>query len=64
MSQNSARLSWTLEDMERQLEQIMADIHGRCAGTAAARTDIDYLAGANIAGFRKVADAMLAFGIV
>ena len=65
MSQNSARLSWTLEDMERQLEQIMADIHGRCAGHG--RGDdgrIDYLAGANIAGFRKVADAMLAFGIV
>ena len=65
MSQNSARLSWTLEDMERQLEQIMADIHGRCAAHGRGGGGrIDYLAGANIAGFRKVADAMLAFGIV
>ena len=65
MSQNSARLSWTLEDMECQLEQIMADIHGRCVENGRGEDgSIDYLAGANIAGFRKVADAMLAFGVV
>ena len=65
MSQNSARLSWTLQDMESQLEQIMADIHGRCAEHGRGEDGtIDYLAGANIAGFRKVADAMLAFGVV
>ncbi len=65
MSQNSARLSWTLDDMERQLEQIMADIHARCAKYGRDEVGrIDYLAGANIAGFRKVADAMLAFGVV
>ena len=65
MSQNSARLSWNLEDMERQLEQIMADIHLRCVEHGRGEDGrIDYLAGANIAGFRKVADAMLAFGVV
>ena len=65
MSQNSARLSWTLADMESQLEQIMADIHDRCVeyGREDSAT-IDYIAGANIAGFRKVAEAMLAFGVV
>ena len=65
MSQNSARLSWTLVDMERQLEQIMSDIHGRCVEFGREDGDsVDYVAGANIAGFRKVAEAMLAFGVV
>ncbi len=65
MSQNSARLSWTLADMERQLAHIMSDIHDRCVEFG--REDsgaVDYVAGANIAGFRKVAEAMLAFGVV
>ena len=65
MSQNSARLSWTLADMEDQLEQIMTDIHHRCVEYGREDSDqIDYAAGANIAGFRKVAEAMLAFGVV
>ncbi len=65
MSQNSARMSWTLSDMERQLEQIMADIHGRCVTHGREDSDsVDYIAGANIAGFQKVAEAMLAFGVV
>lgn len=65
MSQNSARLSWTRSDMEDQLEQIMTDIHHRCVTYGREDGDrIDYVAGANIAGFRKVAEAMLAFGVV
>ena len=65
MSQNSARLSWTRADMEDQLEQIMTDIHHRCVEHGREDSDrIDYVAGANIAGFRKVAEAMLAFGVV
>ena len=65
MSQNSARMSWTLSDMERQLDQIMADIHGRCVAHGRDDSDsVDYIAGANIAGFQKVAEAMLAFGVV
>ncbi len=65
MSQNSARLSWDLADMERQLSLIMSDIHQRCVEFGRMESGkINYVAGANIAGFRKVADAMLAFGVV
>lgn len=66
MSQNSARMSWGEEELTAMLEQIMADIHARCAehGGAAGEDWIDYVKGANIAGFRKVADAMLAYGAV
>ena len=65
MSQNSARLSWTLADMENQLAQIMQDVHRRCVEYGREESDqVDYIAGANIAGFRKVAEAMLAFGVV
>ncbi len=65
MSQNSARVSWTLAEMEYQLEQIMLDIHTRC--TEYGQQDngtIHYVTGANVAGFRKVADAMVAYGVV
>ena len=65
MSQNSLRLSWTREEVDNKLKDIMKDIHDACVeyGT---RDDgsIDYVKGANIAGFVKVADAMLAQGIV
>ncbi|MDO4229175.1 MAG: glutamate dehydrogenase, partial [Capnocytophaga sp.] len=65
MSQNSLRLSWTREEVDQRLQRIMKDIHLSCVkhGT---NTDgyIDYVKGANIAGFVKVADAMLAQGIV
>ncbi len=65
MSQNSARLHRSAEDLRLALKQIMADIHGACAKNGR-RDDgtIDYVQGANVAGFRKVADAMLAFGVV
>ena len=65
MSQNSLRLSWTREEVDNKLKDIMKDIHDACVeyGT---RDDgsIDYVKGANIAGFVKVAAAMLAQGIV
>jgi glutamate dehydrogenase (NADP+) len=65
MSQNSLRLSWTREEVDDRLKRIMYDIHQSCVkyGT---QTDgsVDYVKGANIAGFVKVADAMLAQGIV
>ncbi len=66
MSQNSARLSWEEDEVERLLVEIMAGIHGRCAeyGRVADTGEINYVRGANIAGFVKVADAMLAFGVV
>ncbi len=65
MSQNSLRLSWTREEVDARLHQIMKDIHATCAkyGKRADGT-IDYVAGANIGGFVKIADAMLAQGLV
>ncbi len=64
MSQNSARISWTEDDLNRQLREIMARIHERCAAQGRDGDNIDYVRGANVAGFIKVADAMLAYGVV
>ena len=65
MSQNSLRLSWTSEEVDERLKNIMLAIHASCVkyGTDASGY-VDYVKGANIAGFVKVADAMLAQGIV
>ena len=65
MTQNSLRLSWTREEVDSKLKEIMCNIHDSC--TKYGKTDegyIDYVKGANIAGFVKVADAMLAQGVV
>ncbi|WP_341215252.1 NADP-specific glutamate dehydrogenase [uncultured Wocania sp.] len=65
MSQNSLRLSWSREEVDMRLKDIMEDIHDSCVEYG--KNDdgsIDYIKGANIAGFVKVADAMLAQGIV
>ncbi len=64
MSQNSARISWTEDELNRQLREIMAKIHDRCVTQGRDGDRIDYVRGANIAGFIKVADAMLAYGVV
>ncbi len=65
MSQNSLRLNWTREEVDEKLHNIMNNIHAACVeyGT---REDgyIDYVTGANVAGFVKVADAMMAQGVV
>ena len=65
MSQNSLRLSWTSGEVDQRLKNIMLDIHASCVkyGTDASGY-VDYVKGANIAGFVKVADAMLAQGVV
>ncbi|SFR42662.1 NADP-specific glutamate dehydrogenase [Microbacterium azadirachtae] len=65
MSQNAARQRWGFDDSEQKLRDIMADIH-RAAFDAAERYDVpgDYVAGANIAGFERVANAMLAQGVI
>ena len=65
MSQNSERRSWKEEELQQMLKDIMAGIHNSCI-TYGDQGDgyIDYVKGANIAGFKKVADAMLAFGVV
>ena len=65
MSQNSLRQSWEAERLQQMLREIMGRIHERClASGARADGTVDYVRGANIAGFRKVADAMLAYGVV
>ncbi|MDC7804959.1 NADP-specific glutamate dehydrogenase [Sphingomonas sp. BLCC-B65] len=65
MSQNASRQRWSFDDSERKLRAIVRDIH-RAAFTAAERYDRaeDYVAGANIAGFERVAHAMLAQGVI
>ena len=64
MSQNSERLSWTAEEVDSKLHQVMTDIHDGSAA-AAERYGLGYnlVAGANIVGFQKIADAMMAQGI-
>ena len=65
MSQNAMRLLWSREEVDDKLHGIMVAIHKNCLDAAAAYgMPGDYLAGANIAGFLKVANAMLAYGIV
>lgn len=65
MSQNSLRMSWPRQEVEERLHFIMRDIHRNCLEAAEAYgTPGDYVVGANIAGFLKVANAMLAYGVV
>lgn len=64
MSQNSLRLSWTREEVDGRLRQIIKGIHDQCVEYGEDGDYVDYLQGANIAGFRKVASAMLAYGVV
>jgi len=64
MSQNSLRLSWTREEVDSRLKQIMKDIHTTCVTYGTQGKYIDYVTGANIGGFVKVAEAMLAQGVV
>ena len=65
MSQNSLRLSWSRKEVDERLKDIMEDIHDSCVEYG--KNDdgsVDYVRGANIAGFVKVADAMLAQGVI
>ena len=65
MTQNSMRLRWTPEEVDQQLKRIMTDIHEACVkyGTEADGY-VNYVKGANVAGFIKVAEAMMAQGLV
>jgi glutamate dehydrogenase (NADP+) len=64
-SQNSLRISWSRDEVDRRLRGIMSEIHQQCADWG---TDddgrVNYVRGANLAGFKRIADAMLAYGIV
>jgi len=64
MSQNSLRLSWTREEVDQRLQMIMKSIHEQCVTHGRDGDYINYVNGANIAGFVKVADAMLDQGVV
>ncbi len=65
MSQNSLRFNWTAEEVDQKLQRIMSDIHSSCVKYGTQPDGyVDYVKGANIAGFVKVADAMLAQGLV
>ncbi|MCR8670605.1 NADP-specific glutamate dehydrogenase [Agrococcus sp. HG114] len=65
MQQNASRDSWSFEHTDERLREIMQGIHDRCAETAEEYgRPGDYVAGANIAGFNRVADAMLALGVI
>ncbi len=65
MSQNSERRSWKEAELQQLLLDIMAGIHQSCVAHGRVSDDyVDYVKGANIAGFKKVADAMLAYGVI
>lgn len=62
-SQNAMRISWDREEVDSRLLEIMQDIHERCVEYGEEDGRVDYVKGANIAGFKKVADAMVAYGV-
>lgn len=64
MTQNSMRLNWNKDEVDQKLHQIMGQIHETCKTYGKSNGRINYLAGANIGGFVKIADAMLAQGVV
>lgn len=64
MTQNSIHLAWSREEMEERLKNIMRNIHQQCVNYGTEKKQVDYIKGANIAGFVKVADAMVAYGAV
>lgn len=65
MTQNSMRLSWPVDELEDRLQSIMKSIHHQCVEHGQKQGEkIDYVMGANIAGFKKVANAMLACGVL
>ena len=64
MAQNSLRYNWTREEVDDKLKSIMDDIHQSCLDYGKEKNYVNYVKGANIAGFVKVADAMLAQGVV
>ena len=64
MCQNSQHICWCAEEVDSKLQDIMKNIHNQCVIYGQEREQIDYVKGANIAGFIRVADAMLAQGII
>lgn len=63
MAQNAAHYAWTCEQVEKELKRIMLIIHAQCVSNGKTASGIDYVAGANIAGFKRVFDAMKQLGL-
>ena len=63
MSQNSLRMHWTREEVDGRLQAIMQDIHKQCVTYGQTPQTVDYVKGANLGGFIKVAEAMMAYGV-
>ena len=63
-SQNALRLSWSADEVDSRLQTIMHNIHQTCLRHGSENGKVDYVKGANIGGFLKIADAMLAYGII
>jgi glutamate dehydrogenase (NADP+) len=63
-SQNAMRISWPRNEVDERLQRIMSSIHARCVQFGERDGRVDYVDGANIAGFQKVAEALLAYGVV
>ncbi|HVS18451.1 MAG TPA: NADP-specific glutamate dehydrogenase [Planctomycetota bacterium] len=63
-SQNALRIAWSRDEVDERLRKIMHGIHDQCIRYGEANGVVDYVRGANIGGFRKIADAMLAYGVV
>ena len=64
-SQNALRISWSREEVDGRLRSIMRNVHDECVRYGSeGNGQVDYVAGANIAGFVKVGEAMLAYGVV
>ena len=64
MTQNSIRLSWQRDELDERLKTIMRDIHQQCVEFGTEKNRVDYVKGANIAGFVKVAEALVAYGVI
>jgi glutamate dehydrogenase/leucine dehydrogenase len=63
-AQNSMRLSWTREEVDERLKSIMTSIHGKCVEYGSDGDQVDYVKGANVAGFVKIADSVISYGVM
>ena len=64
MSQNAQKDHWTAQEVDNRLHRIMRDIHNACVKHGKSGDYVDYVKGANVAGFIKVAEAMLDLGVI
>ena len=63
-AQNAMRIGWPKEKVDEKLQEIMKDIHEKCVEHGEDKSDIDYVKGANVAGFKKIAETLYSYGVV